>query len=82
MSLPTLDECTCSCHRTGAVHIVACCTGVSKLASPYATEQLDVHKYRAPIATDCIVGCCSMNNCLYPDCSATYRALNNASRLV
>lgn len=48
----------------------------------YREQYFDVHKYRLPIASDCIVGCCSMNNCLYPDCSATYRALNNASRLV
>jgi hypothetical protein len=31
--LPSLDECTCSCHRTGAVHFVACCTGVSKFGA-------------------------------------------------
>lgn len=29
--LPSLDECGCLCHRTGAVHIVACCTGVRDL---------------------------------------------------
>lgn len=29
--LRSLDECGCSCHRIGAVHIVACCTGVSRL---------------------------------------------------
>lgn len=30
-SLPSRDECTCSCHRTGAVHIMPCCTGISKI---------------------------------------------------
>lgn len=70
----SLDECTCSCHQTGAVHIVACCTGVSKYGipaiKPYASGGIvDVHAYRKAIHDDCIIGTCSMNNCLYPSCA-------------
>lgn len=45
--------------------------------SPYEHEQLnvDVHAYRKAIADDCVVGVCSMNNCLYPDCSPKDRKL-------
>lgn len=38
----------------------------------YATD--DVHAYRTPIADDCKVGACSINNCLYPDCSPSFLA--------
>jgi len=31
-------------------------------------EVLDVHAYRDAIDQNCIVGTCSINNCLYPDC--------------
>lgn len=31
----------------------------------------DVHAYRDAIADDCVIGTCSMNNCLYPDCSVS-----------
>lgn len=112
--MKTLDECNCSCHQTGAVHIVACCTGVSKYGipaiKPYASGgyvkgvpsgdgvptmllkgefeidaevvkrygpdllavingQVDVHAYRPAIHEDCVIGTCSMNNCLYPSCA-------------
>lgn len=31
--------------------------------------QGDVHAYREAISPDCIVGVCSLNNCLYPHCA-------------
>lgn len=79
------DECTCSCHRTGAIHMVACCTGVfndpqknADMEAYYAgvgwSDKVKdglVHEYRKAIADDCIVGICSVNNCLYPSCSAS-----------
>jgi hypothetical protein len=29
---------------------------------------MSVHEYRKAIDPDCIIGVCSQNNCLYPDC--------------
>lgn len=30
---------------------------------------VDVHEYRKAISDDCVVGVCSLNNCLYPHCA-------------
>jgi hypothetical protein len=72
------------CHRGFPVlHVAPCCTptpqeqleiemfceGIAKITSG------DVHAYRKAIADDCVVGVCSMNNCLYPDCSPKDRKL-------
>lgn len=36
----------------------------------------DIHAYRPAIADDCLIGVCSMNNCLFPACTKPVTALD------
>lgn len=33
------------------------------------TVGIDVHEYRKAIADDCVIGVCTVNNCMYPNCA-------------
>lgn len=46
----TDDECTCVCHTTGAIHIMACCHGPCEYCNRKIkrTVPLETHMQRCP----------------------------------
>lgn len=48
MTFISLDECRCPCHTTGAIHIMPCCTGISKYAVTEITMANKPASHRAP----------------------------------
>ena len=38
----------------------------------------DIHAYRDAIDPNCVIGACSMNNCLYPSCCWALRSFQDA----
>lgn len=61
---PKQVQCSCIASCNEIVPIDQGCRGLRK--------PVDVHAYRKAIADDCVVGYCSINNCLYPTCSRAY----------
>lgn len=38
------DECSCSCHRTGDIHVIACCH-----VCPYCQKRINLFSYESHV---------------------------------